>query len=141
VFILDVIISNSGSENWRQESMKFDVCLADRKSYILVHPQETTTWEGIVECLSKATELAQKHGLGGYLIDIRGISSGFSPTQHYRIAYQEGRKLGFVAGSRIALLVSAGDPTRDFVEIVVKNAGYQCQRFEEESEAIEWLEK
>ncbi len=121
--------------------MKYDVCLADRESYVLVRPGEATSWEGIMESLIKAAKIAKTHDLNGYLIDVRDVASGFSPTQHYQIAYHEGRKMGFIPGSRIALLVSAGDPTRDFVEIVVQNAGFECQRFEEESEAIEWLEK
>ena len=121
--------------------MKFDVRLADRESYVLVRPRETTSWDGIMESLAQATKIAKSHDLRGYLIDVRDVDSGLSPTQHYQIAYQEGRKLGFEPGSRIALLVSTGDPTRDFVEMVVQNAGFDCQRFEEESEAIAWLEK
>ncbi len=121
--------------------MKYDVRLSNNETYILVRPKEPTEWQGIVECLSEAATTAKAHGLRGYLLDLRNIPSGFSLAEHYKIAHHEGRKMGFVPGSRIALLVDVGDHSRDFVEIVVNNAGFNCARFEEEPAAIAWLEE
>ena len=121
--------------------MKYEVRLSDRGTYVLVRPSEPTEWQGLVECLSEAVKIAKAHSLQGYLIDVRNIASGFSPAEHYEIAHHEGRKLGFVSGSRIALLVDVGDRSRDFAEIVVNNAGFNCMRFEEEAAAIAWLEE
>jgi hypothetical protein len=120
--------------------MKYEVRLADRGTYVMVRPSETTNWQDIVEHLSEATKISSTHNLRSFLIDVRGVESGFSTLEHYQIAHYEGRKLGFEAGSRIAVLVSPGDHSRDFVKTVVQNAGYSCELFDEESAAEDWLE-
>ena len=93
-----------------------------------------------MEHLAEAAQIAAAHNLRSFLIDVRDVASGFSTLEHYQIAHYEGRKLGFAAGSRIAVLVSPGDHSRDFVKTVVQNAGYSCDLFEEEAAAEEWLE-
>lgn len=120
--------------------MKYEVRVAKRGTYVLMRPSETTNWQDIVEHLAEAAQIAAAHNLRSFLIDVRDVASGFSTLEHYQIAHYEGRKLGFAAGSRIAVLVSPGDHSRDFVKTVVQNAGYSCDLFEEEAAAEEWLE-
>jgi hypothetical protein len=119
--------------------MRNEVRLSDCGTYVLVRPTETTKWRNIVEYLSEAVKTAKANSVKTYLIDVRDVASGFSTLEHYQIAHHEGRKLGFATGSQIALLVSVGDRSRDFVVTVVKNAGFDCKLFEEESAAKDWL--
>jgi hypothetical protein len=39
--------------------MKYEVRLADRGTYVMVRPSETTNWQDIVEHLSEATKISR----------------------------------------------------------------------------------
>jgi hypothetical protein len=94
-----------------------------------------------VELLAEAVKTASASKLRNYLIDVRGITIGLNIVDQYRMAYDEGRKLGFTNDSRVAVLVDVGDRSRDFVEIAVQNAGYLCKVFHDESEVVDWFDQ
>jgi hypothetical protein len=117
-----------------------EVRLSDCGTHILIKPPEPITWRVIMEHLAAAIGLAHENDVQGFLIDVRGTQSMWSSFEHYSIAHHEGRRLGFTANSRVALLVSPGDRSRDFVETVAHNAGFNCIIFQDESAAKDWLE-
>jgi len=43
--------------------------------------------------------------------------------------------------ARVALLVAPEDHSHDFVELVVRNAGYNVRLFRNEGQAKSWIEK
>ena len=121
--------------------MSPNVEVSNRGTYVLVRPGGPTEWNYIVGLLSKAVETASANNLRNYLIDVRGIENGLNIVDQYKIAYDEGQKLGFASDSRVALLVDEGDRSRDFVEVAVRNAGYLCEVFNNESDAVEWFDQ
>lgn len=115
--------------------------ISNRGTYVRVRPGGPTQWDYLIELLSEAVETAKTNNLRNFLIDVRGVTSGLHIVDQYRMAYDEGQKLGFARDSRVALLVDEGDRSRDFVEIAVQNAGYSCKVFEKEAEAIDWFDR
>ncbi|MFV1997635.1 MAG: hypothetical protein ACC641_06445 [Acidiferrobacterales bacterium] len=92
--------------------------------------------------LTLAEELAhlgKKLGVLGCLIDIRGTTSVSSVVDKYKFAYEKATVADLPHHWRYAFLIDHGDDSPDFIETVMKNAGYILQIFEDESEAIDWL--
>lgn len=83
--------------------------------------------------------LGQHPGVLGYLVDIRGTTSATTPHDKYEYAYRKTTDIGVRRSQKMALLKDAGDHSADFMEIVMKNAGYMFRIFEDEGLAIDWL--
>ena len=81
----------------------------------------------------------EKLGVLGCLIDIRGTTSVSSVVEKYEFAYKNATGAGLPHHWRYAFLIDHGDDSPDFIETVMKNAGYVFQIFEDECEAIDWL--
>jgi hypothetical protein len=75
----------------------------------------------------------------GCLIDIRGTRSESSVTDKFNFAYKNAATAQLPRHWRYAFLIDSGDDSPNFIETVMKNAGYQFQIFEDETIAIDWL--
>ena len=62
-----------------------------------------------------------------------------SVVEKYEFAYKNATGSGVPQHWRYAFLIDHGDDSPDFIETVMKNAGYVFQIFEDECEAIERL--
>ncbi len=83
--------------------------------------------------LSRATNIKR------LLTDVRGAPNISSVYQNYEYAYKDMIDLKLQRDVRSAILVDDADTTHDFLETVVRNAGYNLQVFRSESAAIAWL--
>ncbi len=97
------------------------------------------TLELAVTLAGELVPLGEKLGVLGCLIDMRGTTSVSSVTEKYQFAYEESRVAGLPHHWRFAFLIDHGDDSPDFIETVMKDAGYIFQIFEDEREAIDWL--
>jgi hypothetical protein len=77
----------------------------------------------------------------GCLVDIRGSASVSSVVDKYKFAFEKAELAGLSRHWRYAFVIDHGDDSPDFIETVMKNAGYAFQVFEDEREAIDWLQK
>ena len=91
------------------------------------------------EFASEAIDTAIREGVTLYLADVREAPNVASTFNQFNLAYEELPIMNLHKGSKIALLVSPDDLSHDFIEILFRNAGYVCQRFVDEDEAIGWL--
>lgn len=87
----------------------------------------------------EAIATARQNGVLNYIADVRGAPNVAGILDQYRLAYEDMVRFGLDRSSRIAVLVSKGDHSHDFIDIVFYNAGYRCQLFTDEGEARRWL--
>ena len=83
--------------------------------------------------------LGEKLDVLGCLIDIRGTTSVSSVVDKYEFAYKKTGVVGLPHHWKYAFLKDHGDTSLEFIELVMQNAFYKFQVFEEEREAIDWL--
>jgi hypothetical protein len=76
-----------------------------------------------------------------YLYDLRNAPNIESVTSNYEFAYKEMPKSPLDANATVALLADPEDRSHDFVETVMRNAGFNVRLFSEKEEAVAWLEK
>ena len=100
------------------------------------HPYTAELARSLAEELVR---FGEKQGVVGCLIDIRGTTSVSSVVEKYEFAYKNATGSGLPHRWRYAFLMDQGDDSPDFIETVMKNAGYVFQIFKNEDEAIEWL--
>lgn len=89
----------------------------------------------------EATALGIKHRCIHQLIDVRESRNTEGPLENYSFAYDDLGKIAVDRRARTAILVSPGDNSHDFIEVVGRNAGYSVRLFTEEDKAIAWLEE
>ena len=85
--------------------------------------------------------LGEKLGVLGCLIDLRGTTSVSSASDKYMFAYEKAKDTGLPRHWRVAILKDHGDDSPDFIWTAMENAGYIIQVFEDEREAIDWIEE
>lgn len=90
-------------------------------------------------CLA-ASERGAQAGLRRYLFDLRGSRNLESTFSNYVYAYEDMNALGLERNARVALLVDVDDASHDFVETVMRNAGYNLCLFRDEAAARAWLQ-
>jgi hypothetical protein len=87
----------------------------------------------------EAVTLAKSRDIWQYFVDVSGVPNFAAPFDQYRLAYQDMARLGLGRRSRFAVVHSPGDQSHDFIETVMRNAGYQCRLFEDRLSALNWL--
>ena len=85
--------------------------------------------------------LGKKFAVLGCLIDLRGTTSVSRDIDKYEFAYYKSNIAGLPRQWRYAFLKDHNDNTLDFIETVMKNAGYIFEIFEAEHEAVDWLKR
>lgn len=63
------------------------------------------------------------------LVDISGTTSVSNVVNKYKFAYEKAPDLGLPHHWRIAFVITQGDKSPDFIETVMKNAGYFFSAF------------
>ena len=74
------------------------------------------------------------------LIDVQGTTSVSGVYGKYMYANRKAEEAGLKRVWRIALLKDEHDASPDFLETVMKNAGYVFQMFTDRIKAVSWLE-
>lgn len=83
--------------------------------------------------------LGDPRAFTGCLIDLRGTTSMASAPDLYEFAYEKSKVIGMQPRWKTAVLKDVGDDSTDFLETVMKNAGFNVQMFESEQAAKSWL--
>lgn len=74
------------------------------------------------------------------LIDVRSVRNLCSVLENYNFAYHDLYDIGVRRNVAVAILVSEGDHSHDFVETALRNAGISARLFTDEQPAVNWLE-
>lgn len=119
--------------------MRYEVFVSECKNWVQATMHCQVSLKSMLDLITSAAQVADDYGLESYLFDLRGINNDRCPCDDYQIANHYLRGLGFGWGARVALLVSQGDDSHDFLELAVSNAGYSWRLFEDQQVAQDWL--
>lgn len=89
--------------------------------------------------LSAALELGRAHGVARLMFDSRGTPFQTGIAAQYEYAYNQARRLGLTREWRIAMVVTPGDRSYDFMETAFVNSGYIARLFSDYQRAVDWL--
>jgi hypothetical protein len=120
--------------------MKYDISVSGNNKYILVRVDEPMTTDVLNRFIAEAGEMAKEHEVKKFLYDVRNSHNMVDHAFYSDLVYKRAGDLGFVYGTKHAILVEEEDmPDYHFVETVLNNAGYLGRMFTDETEAVEWL--
>lgn len=121
--------------------MTKEIKVSDNGKYIIVRVNEDMT-RTLAESLGlEAMHLGIKKNLSKFLYDLRNSRNKETINANYIFAKQDLKRLDPNPANKIALLTSPNDKSHDFIETVLRNAGYNVKLFIVEEEAIIWLEE
>ena len=89
--------------------------------------------------LSSAVTLGQAHQLNRIMFDSRGAPFQAGIAAQYEYAYNRAWQLGLTRDWRIAMVITPGDRSYDFMETAFINSGYIARLFNDYKRAVEWL--
>ncbi|MBP1682527.1 MAG: hypothetical protein H6Q27_90 [Ignavibacteriaceae bacterium] len=121
--------------------MTKEIKVSDNGKYIIVRVDEDMT-RTLAESLGlEAMHLGIKKNLNKFLYDLRNSRNKETINANYIFAKQDLKRLDPNPTNKIGLLTSPNDKSHDFIETVLRNAGYNVKLFIVEEEAIIWLEE
>lgn len=120
--------------------MGYQIELSDDGKYIRIRISGEMTVELAHEFSAKLQEMSRQTGVKRFLFDSRGAQNASSMLENYSFAYRDSEALGLERNVRSAILVSHGDKSHNFIEITMRNAGFNVRLFTSEAMAVEWLE-
>ena len=92
--------------------------------------------------LEETAKKSNESEINKFLFDLRQAPNKTPVGIHHDFVYNKSRNLGFRPGSKHALLISPESrEDYSFLELILSNAGYKSKMFEDEKEAVEWVEK
>jgi hypothetical protein len=136
-----VNLSKHLSSNIEENYMTKEIKVSDNGKYVIVRVNEDMT-RALAESLGlEAMHLGIKKNLNKFLYDLRNSRNKEIINANYIFAKQDLKRLNPNPANKIAMLTSPNDKSHDFIETVLRNAGYNVKLFIVEEEAIIWLEE
>ena len=90
----------------------------------------------------QAHALGKKLGINRYLVDVTEARNVDNTFEKYNFAYKDMKQEPAIdKAARVAILVSPGDHSHDFIETVTRNIGLDVTLFTDRQKAIEYLEQ
>ena len=119
--------------------MDYKIDVSRDKTHVIARPLINISKNLVLQMGKELAQLAGISNLQNVLFDFREIKCESSTIEKYEFAYGNAAKVGFKHDWKYAILVDGPDPTRNFLETVMVNAGFICRIFEQEDAAIAWL--
>ncbi len=120
--------------------MNYEIKVSDSGKYILLRINENMTRSLAERLGAEALHLGGLKNISRFLYDLQNSVNVESINANYIFANQEMKRLEPNPSNKIAMLTSPNDKSHDFIETVLRNAGYYVKLFVVEEEAISWLE-
>jgi isopentenyldiphosphate isomerase len=118
-----------------------EIKISDNGKYIIVQVKENMT-RTLAERLGlEAVQLGNTKNITRFLYDLRDSRNTETINANYIFANQDMKRIEPNPENMIAMLTSPNDKSHDFIETVLRNAGYTVKLFIDEAEAIAWLEE
>jgi hypothetical protein len=121
-------------------AMDFEVSVAESGKYLVCRIQAPVTVDMTHRMAIAMNDLADRTGIDGRLIDVRGQRNTMSIMANYDLAYKDLDALEIDRSTKVASLVDSDEPIQDFVHNAIRNAGFNLRVFYDEAAAIAWLE-
>lgn len=121
--------------------MSYEINVSDSGKYIVLRVNENMTRDLAEQLGKEALNLGSKKNITCFLYDLRNSVNIESINANYIFAKQDMKKLEANPNNKVAMLTSPSDSSHDFVETVLRNAGFNVKLFIDESEALTWLEE
>lgn len=119
--------------------MNFEVEYSEDDGFVRITVYAALTRELHMEIAGVAIPAAKKAGVTNYLVDNSRVRYIAPPFEQFQTAYDGMEEFELEKGSRTALIVSPGDISHDFTLLLYNRAGFECEKFTDEKEAIDWL--
>ena len=119
--------------------MDYVITTDPERSIIFVRVLRTINDEVALAFMTDAIRRSHQEECKLHIVDVRGVTNSMSTTTQYDLAYNDAHRLDLPLGSRIGLVTDSDDNSHDFIETLFRNAGYRCQVFHSDQEAIQWL--
>jgi len=120
--------------------MPFKLSLSDDERYVILKVWGDVTRQTAMEQNLEAHEFGRQRGVNRYLVDMSESRNVDTVLANYQFAYDDMEHTpGIDKAAKVALLVSEGDHSHDFIETVAKNAGLNVTLFTDEQKAIQHL--
>ena len=121
--------------------MTKEIKVSDNGKYIIVRVNEDMT-RTLAESLGlEAMHLGIKKNLSKFLYDLRNSRNKETINTNYIFANEDLKRHAPNPANKTTMLTSPNDKSHDFIETVLRNAGYNVKLFIIEEEAIIWLEE
>jgi hypothetical protein len=120
--------------------MSYTISPSDDNSYIIVKVKGTITRQTAMQQNLEAHALGRRLQISRYLVDVTEARNTDSVIQNYEFAYTDMKNTpGIDRSARVAVLVSPGDHSHDFVVTAAKNSGLVVEIFTELDLAKQYL--
>jgi hypothetical protein len=120
--------------------MRFEILPVDEKGYLRIQVYDNMDRQFANEMAEAVITRQQQVNIDRLLYDLRNSRNVETIPDNYFWANQDAVELDLSTKDRIALLTAADDSSHDFIEVVMRNTGFNARIFKTEEQAIEWLE-
>jgi len=113
----------------------YTLSVATDRAFIVVKVEGDISRESALEQNRAAHALGRELGIDAYFVDATGSRNIDSPVDDYELAHDDMKAPPFSRTARVAILVSPGDHSHDFIQTVMRNAGLDVTLFTDRAEA------
>ena len=110
-----------------------------KQSVKVLKARSTRDETDILTAAREILNIFRTDNISRFLIHAQDDQCHSTNSQMYFFANEGLRNMAFDVRIRVGMLVSPGDRSRDFLQLVCHNAGYQLRVFRQEKEAMSWL--
>ncbi|MGD8911005.1 MAG: hypothetical protein PVF13_07355 [Chromatiales bacterium] len=120
--------------------MKYTISAAKDGDYILIVVQEVINRQIGIKVIQDSHALGDQLGIDKFLMDLTDAVNEDSTIDQYAFAHTDiPRTDGLNYFAKVAVLVDPADHSHDFIETVLRNAGFNVLLFHDRKEAMTFL--
>lgn len=121
--------------------MNYKISLLNNETIIACKVIGPMTKDTAVQFSRDMDVLSREKNIKRFLIDVRGAPNVSDALENFRFANEDMTELGLQKNVRCAIMVDEDDGTHNFVETLIRNAGYNVRIYSNEKKAMLWLEE
>lgn len=125
----------------KSKPANYVVSIPDGTSWVHIEVHGSISADLLRMMLLESIDLAHRHHLCDFFYDGSDSENGVSILKQYQFVHQDLEEYGFDQRSKMAMLINAEDSSRDFIETVLRNEGYNFRLFTDRTEATSWLQR
>jgi hypothetical protein len=121
--------------------MHYEICPSEDDSYITLVVKGEVNRNSAMQQNLQAHALGKQLGINRYLVDMTEARNTDTTLDQYQFAYKDMHETpGIDTRARVAVVVTEGDHSHDFIETVARNSGLNVKLFTERTQAISFLQ-
>lgn len=119
--------------------MAYTITPSEENQYLICRVSGEITVSSAEQVTMELDRVSRERRIKRFLYDVREAKNVMSNFQNYDYAYKEMSKMNLQRDVRSAILTEPDDHSHDFVETVMRNAGYSVRLFRDRDTAVAWL--